>query len=54
VQRKVAGHFAVRRDMPLDDAAARQYPVVRGLDYFFEIVVGQHPVGKIAAGTDDP
>ena len=49
----VAGMFTLGGDSALLDSGAGGDPVVARLDDFFEIGVGEHPLGHVAAGAND-
>ena len=51
--RHVAGMFTLCGDPALLDSGAGGDPVVARLDDFFEICVGEYPLGHVAAGSND-
>ena len=51
--REVAGRLPGGRDAPFPDAGPFPDPLVGGVDGGGELVVGEHPLGKVAAGAGD-
>ncbi len=49
----VCGRFIVSCDVTLTDSSAGANPFIAGFDDFFEVEIGQNPLWRVVAQTDD-